>query len=154
MLFRSDLTTFIRKFGEGGDLDIALAELIERRANLENEISDLSGGDNRIKELENDLVKMEKNLLSAAADLTKARKKAALSLEDRVSKEIHSLSMPNTNFKVQIDQLDNLDSSGGDDISFLLQIHADGPLVSIAKGASGGELSRIDRKSTRLNSSH
>ena len=140
---KSDLTTFIRKFGEGGDLDIALAELIERRANLENEISDLSGGDNRIKELENDLVKMEKNLLSAAADLTKARKKAALSLEDRVSKEIHSLSMPNTNFKVQIDQLDNLDSSGGDDISFLLQIHADGPLVSIAKGASGGELSRI-----------
>ena len=51
--------------------------------------------------------------------------------------------MPNTNFKVQIDQLDNLDSSGGDDISFLLQTHADGPLVSIAKGASGGELSRI-----------
>ncbi|MEY4444132.1 MAG: hypothetical protein RL301_211 [Actinomycetota bacterium] len=140
---KSDLTTFIRKFGDGGDLDIALAELIERRANLENEISDLSGGDDRIKELENELVKMEKNLVSAAADLTKARKKAALSLEERVSKEIHSLSMPNTNFKVQIGQLDNLDSSGGDDISFLLQTHAEGPLVSIAKGASGGELSRV-----------
>lgn len=140
---KADLTGFIKKFGEGGDFDIALAEIIERRANLENEIADLVGGDERITELENELLKLEKEHQVAAANLTKARKKAAANLEKRVSDEIHGLSMPNTNFKVLLTATEGLDQSGGDEVAFQLQIHSDGPLVSIAKGASGGELSRI-----------
>ena len=140
---KADLTGFIKKFGEGGDFDIALAEIIERRANLENEIADLVGGDERITELENELLKLEKEHQVAAANLTKARKKAAANLEKRVSDEIHGLSMPNTNFKVLLTAMESLDQSGGDEVAFQLQIHSDGPLVSIAKGASGGELSRI-----------
>ena len=140
---KSDLTSFIRKFGESGDLDLALAEIIERRANLDNEIADLTGGDDRIKELEIELGKLENSLVIAAENLTKARRKAAANLERRVSDEIHGLSMPNTNFKVELSALENLDINGGDEITFQLQTHSDGPLVSIAKGASGGELSRI-----------
>lgn len=140
---KSDLSSFIKKFGDGTDPDIALASLIERRSNLANEIEDLAGGDDRIKELENELKSLENSLIGAANDLSKARKKAGEDLAKKVSEEIHNLSMPNTNFVVSILPLDNLEFTGADEVSFQLQTHSDGPLVSIAKGASGGELSRI-----------
>jgi DNA repair protein RecN (Recombination protein N) len=54
--------------------------------------------------------------------------------------------MPNTNLKVEVktgSTFNELTSTGFDEINFFLQTHNDGPLVSITKGASGGELSRI-----------
>lgn len=148
---KSDLNTFIKKFGDGGEPDLVLADLNERRANVKNELADLSGGEERILELENELNKEREKLLQFAANLSKSRSKCAVDLQSKVSTEIHGLSMPNTNFHVQIESLDfhdinsvaKLDINGGDQVSFALQTHSDGPLVSIAKGASGGELSRI-----------
>jgi DNA repair protein RecN (Recombination protein N) len=54
--------------------------------------------------------------------------------------------MPNTNLVVEVKSSDNyqdISATGFDEVNFFLQTHKDGPLVSIAKGASGGELSRV-----------
>ena len=54
--------------------------------------------------------------------------------------------MPNTNLVVEVksgETFDDLTNSGFDEVNFFLQTHKDAPLVSIAKGASGGELSRV-----------
>jgi DNA repair protein RecN (Recombination protein N) len=54
--------------------------------------------------------------------------------------------MPNTNLEVEIvsgASFNELTATGFDTVNFYLQTHKDGPLVSIAKGASGGELSRV-----------
>jgi DNA repair protein RecN (Recombination protein N) len=75
----------------------------------------------------------------------------ALKLADEVSTEMHSLSMPQTNLRIEIASPDydaalkesDFTSFGCDSVSMFLQTHLDGPLVSLAKGASGGEMSRV-----------
>ena len=74
------------------------------------------------------------------------RKAAAAKLSAAASTEIHALSMPNTNLIVEVKSgvnFNQLTSNGFDEVNFFLQTHKDAPLVSIAKGASGGELSRV-----------
>jgi DNA repair protein RecN (Recombination protein N) len=64
---------------------------------------------------------------------------------------MHALSMPHTNLRIEIvspDYASGLKESdftifGCDSVNMYLQTHLDGPLVSLAKGASGGEMSRV-----------
>ena len=145
---KSELNSFIKRHSKSTSTDSnqALHELIELGANIDNEISDLEGGDNRIAELEAELVKLQERALFEANAISKVRNKKAFELSKAVSEEIHSLSMPNTNLVVQVQSGSNfsdLSSTGLDEVNFFLQTHKDAPLVSIAKGASGGELSRV-----------
>lgn len=145
---KSELNTFIKRHSKSTatDSNIALTELIDAGANIDNEIADLTGGDDRIAELEAELAKLEKRAVSQAEEISKARKTAATKLSAAASTEIHALSMPNTNLIVEVKSgvnFNQLTSNGFDEVNFFLQTHKDAPLVSIAKGASGGELSRV-----------
>lgn len=145
---KAELNTFIKRHSKSTSTDStqALHELIELGANLDNEIADLEGGDNRIAELEAELKKLQNATLSEAKVISKARTAAAKKLSIAASDEIHALSMPNTNLVVQVaagKEFSDLTSTGLDEVNFYLQTHKDAPLVSIAKGASGGELSRV-----------
>ncbi len=145
---KAELNTFIKRHSKSTSTDStqALHELIELGANLDNEIADLEGGDNRIAELEAELKKLQNATLSEAKVISKARTAAAKKLSIAASDEIHALSMPNTNLVVQVaagKEFSDLTSTGLDELNFYLQTHKDAPLVSIAKGASGGELSRV-----------
>ena len=145
---KSELNTFIKRHSKSTatDSNIALTELIDAGANIDNEIADLTGGDDRIAELEAELAKLEKHAVSQAEEISKMRKAAANKLSAAASTEIHALSMPNTNLIVEVKSgvnFDQLTSNGFDEVNFFLQTHKDAPLVSIAKGASGGELSRV-----------
>ena len=145
---KAELNSFIKRHSKStsGDSNVALHELIEMAANLDNEIADLEGGDSRINELEAELGKLQIEALSKATELSKLRNKSAKVLSERASNEIHALSMPNTNLVVEVKSGQNfsdLSATGFDEVNFYLQTHKDAPLVSIAKGASGGELSRV-----------
>jgi DNA repair protein RecN (Recombination protein N) len=145
---KAELNTFIKRHSKSTSTDSsqALHELIELGANLDNEIADLEGGDNRIAELEAELKKLQNATLMEAETISKARTAAAKKLSAAASDEIHALSMPNTNLIVQVaagKEFSDLTSTGLDEVNFYLQTHKDAPLVSIAKGASGGELSRV-----------
>ena len=145
---KSELNTFIKRHSKSTatDSNIALTELIDAGANIDNEIADLTGGDDRIAELEAELAKLKEHAVSQAEEISKMRKAAANKLSAAASTEIHALSMPNTNLIVEVKSgvnFDQLTSNGFDEVNFFLQTHKDAPLVSIAKGASGGELSRV-----------
>lgn len=145
---KAELNTFIKRHSKSTSTDSnqALHELIELGANLDNEIADLEGGDNRIAELEAELKKLQSAALAEAEAISKTRSTAAAKLSAAASEEIHALSMPNTNLVVQVEagkEFADLNSTGLDEVNFYLQTHKDAPLVSIAKGASGGELSRV-----------
>jgi DNA repair protein RecN (Recombination protein N) len=145
---KSQLNSFIKKYSKStsGDANQALHELIEQAANVDNRISDLEGGDQRISELENELDALQNKTVAEAKLISKSRTTAAAKLSKAASDEIHALSMPNTNLVVEVKTGENfseLSSLGFDEVNFYLQTHKDGPLVSIAKGASGGELSRV-----------
>lgn len=148
---KAALTNFIKKWSASTQGDDALKELIQRHSSIASSLEDLSGGDQRILELERELSGVKKNLLASAIDLTKNRRETAKLLASNVSEEMHSLSMPQTNLVIEVSSPDyesalkesDFTAVGCDNVSMYLQTHKDGQLVSLAKGASGGEMSRV-----------
>ena len=145
---KAELNSFIKRYSKStsSDTNQALHELIEQAANLDSQISDLEGGDDRIAELEKELKSLQAKCVTQASNISKARGAAATKLSKAASEEIHALSMPNTNLVVEVKsgiEFSELTNNGFDEVNFFLQTHKDGPRVSIAKGASGGELSRV-----------
>ena len=148
---KAALTAFIKKWNASSDGDEGLKELIQRHSTVSSSLEDLSGGDQRVVELEKELTIIKKNLLVAAKDLTKGRNEAGKDLSGKVSSEMHSLSMPQTNLVIEVSTPDygsalkesDFTAFGCDSVTMYLQTHKDGPLVSLAKGASGGEMSRV-----------
>jgi len=148
---RAELTTFVKRFAESIEPDDQIEELIKRFDQVALKIEDLTGGDERISVLEKELEGALQELKSSARGLSVLRAKYAERLSDLVSQEIHSLSMPHTQFICSIQSPDysaalteaTFTIHGCDEIAMNIRTHAQGPLVSVAKGASGGELSRI-----------
>lgn len=148
---KSALVAFVKKWSPDLSGDEALKYLIEKNESVGSQLADLSGGDQRIVELEKDLEVVKKSLLERASALTKIRRTCAEDLAIRVSDEMHALSMPHTNLVIDVispDYSSSLKESdfslfGCDAISMYLQTHKDGPLVALSKGASGGEMSRV-----------
>ena len=148
---KSELSIFVKKYGELPDLDESLLALIEKSKTVNAQLEDLGGGEERIGLLENELIQIKKSLLEEAKSLSKIRNQIALKLANEVSTEMHSLSMPQTNLRIEIVSPDyeaalkesDFTTFGCDSVHMFLQTHRDGPLVSLAKGASGGEMSRV-----------
>jgi DNA repair protein RecN (Recombination protein N) len=148
---KAALSAFVKKWIPEANGDDGLNLLIERNKSVSSQLEDLSGGDERIQTLEKDLILIKKALLTAAIDLTKAREISATDLSHKVSEEMHSLSMPHTNLVIEVIAPDyagsmkesDFSAHGCDTVSMFLQTHKNAPLVSLAKGASGGEMSRV-----------
>lgn len=102
-------------------------------------------GDMLIK-LNKQLEKYTQTCKLIASELSEKRKAAAKSLEDRIVGELRDLSMPSVRFAVSVEPLEieaGFDSTGADEVKFLISANAGEALGRIAKIASGGELSRI-----------
>jgi len=147
---KADINTFIKKFGGSGTYEQELAELTVRFKNSSDAIADLEGGDQRLTELETQLTTLKKVLLTAAKGVSEMRSKAADKLSKLVTAEIQQLSMPHASFVAKVDSADysapkesDFTSNGCDEIAMFIQGHKDAPLVALAKGASGGEMSRV-----------
>lgn len=82
---------------------------------------------------------------SAVADLTKAREKAALGLDEKVAVELPPLKLEKAQFKTRLQALDPTDWSamGGERAEFMVSTNPGAPFTPLLKTASGGETSRI-----------
>lgn len=145
---KAALTAWFKKFAS---TEIEFDALILRADGAKEAMADLTGGDELIAQLERELKGVKSALLAGAKALSEIRIKSATTLAAAVSEEIHALSMPHTNLIVQVAHPDyagalkesDFTITGCDEVTLLLQAHKDGPLVPIAKGASGGEMSRV-----------
>ena len=148
---RATLLAFIKRWGSSGDPDEEMVALAARAKSAREKIGDLQGGDERISELERELLEIKKGLLSSAQDLTEARRQIASELSEAVSSELRELSMPHTQLLIEVDAPDYLGtlreadftSQGCDEVTISIKAHAGASKVTIGKGASGGEMSRI-----------
>lgn len=149
-----DINTLLKRFSTAQaaqEKEEQIAELIARNASVEDSISDLTGGEDRLVQMEAELKSLLAELSIKSAELSETRSAAAKKLSATVSQEIHSLSMPHTQFLCEVTSPDysaplsasTFTAAGADEIAMLLQAHQSGPLVAVAKGASGGELSRV-----------
>ena len=147
---KAEINTLIKKFGDSGTHEQELAELTIRFKNSSDAIADLEGGDQRLQELEAELMGQKQILLAAARAVSERRIKSAEQLSQLVTSEIQQLSMPHASFVAKVDSIDysapkesDFTSHGCDEIGMFIKGHKDAPLVALAKGASGGEMSRV-----------
>lgn len=146
---RAALTGLTRKYGE--DIAGVLAWAQENAARL----TELEGDDDRIGELTAEHATLLSELSGLAQALTDARTEAAARFAEAVTAELASLAMPHARVSFAVSQTDDPDgvevdgrpvaygSSGADEVELLLAPHPGAQPRPIAKGASGGELSRV-----------
>lgn len=78
-----------------------------------------------------------------AADLHNARVEAAGRLESLIGQELTQLSMPSAGLSVAVEPTGQLRADGSDTVEFLFAANSGMDPRPLAKGASGGELSRV-----------
>ncbi|MDR2278542.1 MAG: DNA repair protein RecN [Vagococcus sp.] len=126
-----------RKYGETVTDIIAYFNTISEELAI-NETSTMD-----IKELEASFEKEEKRLATLSEKLTEKRRKIALDLEKNILKELKSLYMENTQFKVVFDTTDSYQLTGKDKVEFFISANVGEELKPLTKVVSGGELSRV-----------
>ncbi len=119
-----------------------IEEIIKYGENAEKEASEIEMSTQRAKELEAFIENKRAELSDAAEKLTKTREKAAGDMEKKVLSELSYLDMEKVKFSVSVKQTE-YSSHGADDVEFLISTNPSQPLNSLAKIASGGEMSRI-----------
>ncbi|KOU54545.1 DNA repair protein RecN [Streptomyces sp. WM6378] len=146
---RASLTALTRKYGE--DITAVLAWAQDGAARL----TELDGDDDRIGELTAERDGLRGELSVLAQELTDARTEAAARFAEAVTAELASLAMPHARVSFAVGQSDDPEGvevggrtvaygpTGADEVELLLAPHPGAPPRPIAKGASGGELSRV-----------
>jgi DNA repair protein RecN (Recombination protein N) len=84
-----------------------------------------------------------KTYSGAASRLTAARKKGAADLAKKVTASMQALAMAGGKFEIALNPITGGSAHGGEQIDFLVAGHAGATPRSLAKVASGGELSRL-----------
>lgn len=134
---KAALTQLMRKFGpELGDV-IEFAETGAAR------LTELQSDDTRVTELATAVALAANDTEALARSLTDLRRDAAERLAAAVTTELKALALPDAAFLVTVTPALELGNSGADEISFMLIPHAGAEPRPLAKGASGGELSRV-----------
>ncbi|WP_327740057.1 DNA repair protein RecN [Streptomyces nojiriensis] len=148
---RAALTQLTRKYGTEGTVDAVLEWAEQGAARL----LQLDGDDERITELTAERDGLRGELSALAQALTDARVEAATRFASAVTAELASLAMPHARVTIDIRQAEDPDGvdvdgrpvaygpSGADEVELLLAPHPGAQPRPIAKGASGGELSRV-----------
>ena len=149
---RAALNHLTRKYGQ--DIAAVLAWAEESAARL----AELDGDDDRIGELTAERDALRAELGELAQTLTDARTASAKRFADAVTAELAELAMPHARVTVEIRQTEVAEDAdgievggrtvaygpaGADEVELLLAPHPGAPPRPIAKGASGGELSRV-----------
>ncbi len=133
---RAQLTQLQRKYGPDLDDVLAWADAARYR------VLELAGDDDTVAGLEIERDQLHAQLLQLAADLSDARREAGERLAVQVGAELEALSMKSARLVVDVRQAE-LGSTGGDTVELLFAANSGAPPRPLAKGASGGELSRL-----------
>lgn len=146
---RAALTSLTRKYGADITAVLAWAETSAAR------LTELEGDDDRIGELAAERDVLRDELSGLAQALTDARAEAAERFAAAVTEELASLAMPHARVSFAISQVPAEDgievdgrtvaygAHGADEVELLLAPHPGAQPRPIARGASGGELSRV-----------
>ena len=132
-----------RKYGS------TLEQVLEYLDKSKKELDEILLSDDKIKELEKEVVVYRANALKLAKELSEKRSIAAKELSEKISAEIRFLDMEKVKFSVDVSPLydargeANFTKDGTDKIDFLVSTNPGEPPKPLSKIASGGEAARI-----------
>jgi DNA repair protein RecN (Recombination protein N) len=123
---------------------LSVTELPEQLLRIENELAILDNAQLSLAALEVQLTGLTRDYRAAASRLTEARKAAAGRFSKRITQLMQALGMAGGEFAVSVAPSDaEFGATGSDEIEFLVSANPGQAPKSLAKVASGGELSRI-----------
>jgi DNA repair protein RecN (Recombination protein N) len=137
---RHDLAVLRKKYGP------ELRDVITWRDEVMAAVADVDADEARTAELESVIAKDAAALGLLAHKLTSIRSEAGNRFGTAISAELAQLAMPESSVLVEVTPnpiSGEFGPDGADEIAILLVPHPGAPARPIAKGASGGELSRI-----------
>jgi DNA repair protein RecN (Recombination protein N) len=134
---RSELGEISRKYGR--TLEEAIAYLDSGSLRL----LELDQDSDRIGHLRSEVEADRARVVELADELSRVRGEFARQLGERVSDELAALAMPNARLSVEVTDRQDYGLSGRDAVAILLAPHPGADPRSLARGASGGELSRV-----------
>jgi DNA repair protein RecN (Recombination protein N) len=137
---RHDLAVLRKKYGP------ELSDVISWRDEVMAAVADVDADEARTAELEAVIATDAAALGSLATKLTSIRSEAGNRFGAAISAELAQLAMPESSVLVEVTPnpiSGEFGPDGADEIAILLVPHPGAPARPIAKGASGGELSRI-----------
>ena len=128
-----------------------ISELIEYQNYLKQSIDEIENFDELIKTREEKLEKTFNTLVTEAKQLTELRKTIAKKVTNEIIETLKQLEIKHANFAIKFNDI-NFDDKFNDEIfkhdgvdylEFLISTNKGEPLKSLAKTASGGEMSRV-----------
>jgi DNA repair protein RecN (Recombination protein N) len=123
---------------------VPVLELPQQLAQVEQETAALDNVQVSLAALERQVGETAAQYRAAAQALSEARRTAAALLGSQVTKLMQTLGMAGGEFAVKVGPSEQeFSSNGSDEVEFLVSANPGQPLKSLAKVASGGELSRI-----------
>ncbi len=117
-------------------------EMLAYLDRCEQELASITDASDTLKLLERELAIAEKDLLSAACQLSQSRKEAAERMSAQVLEELAQLDMGKIRFTVDFTE-QAPDATGIDHVQFLMSANVGEAMKPLHKIASGGELARI-----------
>ncbi|HEV2372594.1 MAG TPA: DNA repair protein RecN [Streptosporangiaceae bacterium] len=149
---RAELTRLVRAYGMAGAALAAegspaappdLASVLAWAKQAEAQLTELSGDDDRIEALTGEEAALAATVADLAQQLTALRQEAAGRFGAEVTAELTALAMPHAQVSVVITQQAEYSQYGVDEVDLRMAAHPSAPALPLAKGASGGELSRV-----------
>lgn len=134
---RAELGALVRKYGP------ALDDVIDYLDTGSSRLLELDNDSSRIGALQAEVESDKARVLELAGELSELRRAAAHRLSESVTAELGALAMANAKLTVEVGDRPDYSLTGKDQVSILLQPHTGAEPRPIARGASGGELSRV-----------
>lgn len=118
-------------------------ELIDLHVSLAAELDQLNFSDEALEALTHEVEAHFNEYQLLAGKLSKARNKAAKTLNKSIDEQLHHLGMGAASFVASLTETSSPQPYGSEEVEFLISTNKGQPHRPLAKIASGGELSRI-----------
>lgn len=120
-----------------------IKDILDKGKWLEEQLEALTNYDEAKKAIEKELSLALEKLEKVSLELSNKRKKAALTLEKDITKALIDLNFLEVKFKADFVRSKDYTAKGIDVMEFMISTNPGEDIKSLAKIASGGELSRI-----------
>ncbi|MDR1635458.1 MAG: DNA repair protein RecN [Bifidobacteriaceae bacterium] len=134
---RAALNALLRRYGATAAEVIAFADQARER------LGELDLSPERRAALAAEAERLTDERDQSASAIGARRRSSAAELERAVQAELAELGMAGARFEIQVEPLAEPGRQGADAVEFRFSAHGGGPTRPLAKGASGGELSRL-----------